>query len=219
MQPDLTTPQKVKDYLRHDPGEQGERVLQDYIQIASRLVRSATKRRFTSPPEEGVTRTYYTYGQGSVYIDELRSPPDLTGISDDVDMPVYYELTWDWASDEIVGAELNLRPSTFSSESDFGFPPDHADLFITEVRPSVMTRYPVALKVTGTFGYEEGTIPEDVEFATRRAVALWFREEIAHYTDDAFISRGRQFNPEMLPPITMAMLRGSGWVVEEALVI
>jgi hypothetical protein len=137
----------------------------------------------------------------------------------------------------VKGAELEIAPLGSylgSSGISGGFaggagaghswlPPDHGELFITEIRPSSNggNRYPQKVIVTGNFGYGGplGRIPDDVEFATRRAVAAWYKEEIARYTADAFISRGRMFEPDVLPPVSLAQLRGAGWIVEDPVMV
>lgn len=217
-QPDLTTLQRVKDYLRSPVGENAEVVLQDMIRVASRMIRRETRRRFTSPVEVGVSRTLNVYGNSFVYVDELRSPADLISVSGEDGLSVLYKTDFEETDGDPKGCTIELADdaTAFATAGLSGrrLPADHGDLFIRELGGyPYWGGLPDSITVTGNFGWPE--IPEDIAFAAVRTVALWFKEEIAHYTDDAFISRGRQFNPEALPPITMAMLRGGDWIVEE----
>lgn len=228
--PDLTTVQKVKDYLRkQDMSEQSEIILQDFIVIASRMVRAATKRRFTAPRETNVIREFRTYGNHEVYVDEVLSPSDITSVTDESGMSVSYDADFEEEKGPARGCTIELSPWLSDGYGGIqGLPEDHADMFITEWRPRTSGPvYPRKIFVRGNFGYNEDFatpgnplgLPSDIEFATRRAVALWFKEEIAHYTDDAFISRGRQFDPEELPPLSMATLKGGDWIVRDTVLV
>lgn len=214
-QPLLTTSSKVKTYLNSPVGEADEAVIKDYVQIASRLVRSYCKRRFTSP-KVTETRTYRTYGRTSVYVDEVFASSDITSVTDDFGMSLAYEL--DFGSEgETKGAELTVVPYSMHYGVQ-GLPEDHRDHFIRNLHGSGTTSNPKAIRVTATFGYAEGAIPREIEFATRRAAAMWFKEEIANYTEGAFISRGQQFVPEELPAIVIGMLENT-WRVDTAVLI
>jgi hypothetical protein len=231
--PDLTTTSRVKGYLRSGSGISSDdtRTLGDLIRIASRLIRATTRRRFGTRGETPVsqTRLVPTYGSESVYIDELMSTDDLVSVTDSSGLTVPYEIDIDdysSASGEPRGATIHVGAYAGMYESrglNYSWAPDHADLFIRNLNLDGYTygssagRVPRKLSVTAVFGWEE--IPEDISFAATRAVALWFKEEIAHFGEDAFISRGQQFNPEELPPLTMAMLRGANWIVREGALV
>lgn len=224
----LTTVARVREYLRTSFNDSQAETAERLIRTASRIIRTATGRRFSIKGEEPETREIPTHGDTSVYVDELRSLGDLDSVTDDSGIALPYELEWDENAGERRGVTVrfesaaSLYAGSASRGLSFpGYPMDHADLFIRELNPGALSTsfagIPSTILVTGAFGYEE--IPEDVEFAATRTVGLWYKEEIARYTDDAFISRGQQFNPEMLPPITMAMLRGANWIIEEGRVL
>jgi hypothetical protein len=215
-QPLLTSVPKVIDYLNSPVSEDGQRILKDYIHIASGLVRKYTGRRFSSPRDEGVTREFYMYGRTRTYIDEVFSAADITAVTDEYGVALNYTLDFgnEYPSQ---GADLTITP-LYQEFGVKGLPADHSDFFIRELGGVATQSVPTAIRVTGDFGYEEGAIPREVEFATRRTVALWYKEEVANYTEGAFISRGREFNPEELPAIVLGMLE-STWKVDRAVLI
>lgn len=223
--PLLTDVPRVKEYLRSPIGEGGELILERFCTVASRLIRRETGRKFTVP-RIATTREFRTYDFSTVYVDEVFSVADITSVTDSTGLALNYDLDWDGGDqnfpedDPPMGATLEVKPLGL----DFGItglPEDHADYFIRDIRGDALIKYPEIVRVTGTFGYEEDgnpfEIPEEIRFAATRAVALWFKEEIAHYTEDAFISRGREFTPEALPPIVMATLRD--WVAKYPVVV
>ena len=222
-QPDLTTLTKVKEYLRDPQGPGADWQIEQLISSASSLMRQVTKRRFTSPRETGVLREYRPYGTNAVYIDEVCSPSDILGVTDESGISLAYDA--DFHSDDPLtkGATLTVEPvgygSSWSNGGLLSLPPDHGDLFLRELSVPLVGigAYPRKVLVTGNFGYT--TIPAEIEFAARRTVGVWFKEEIARYTADAFISRGRMFEPEALPPITMAQLERTGWIVKQPVMV
>lgn len=208
--PDLTSVDRVKEYLRTNVGEHGTSVLRDFVGTASRLIRRYTGRRFTSP-RILETRVFRPYGMGTVHIDEVFSTDDITAVVDENGVEVLYDL--DFGTDPQPYG-VDMQPQSLATRFGItGLPEQHCDNFIRELRGPYVNSLPEKISVTATFGYGEDTegnplIPPDIEFAARRAVAIWWKEEVAHYTDDAFISRGRIFLPEELPPIVIATLRG-----------
>lgn len=213
--PDLTTPRRVKNYLRvpsDQLGDSAEEFLTYACKAASGLIRRETHRRFTSPPVEE-SREYRLHGGSYVYIDELFSTAGIQ-VRDGGGASLIFDAELDGDGGQARGLTITLNSGApvYAGLSGMRMPPDHADNFIREFNGTASTA-PDRIVVTGLFGWSE--IPEDVSFAATRAVGLWFKEEIAHYTDDAFISRGREFRPDALPPLTMAMLRGGGWFVDE----
>lgn len=207
--PDLTTLERVKAYLRAEIGANGEEVLNDFIVIASSLVRKHTKRRFTSP-RVTETREYHSYGRSVVHIDEVFSAADITAVKDQAGLDVLCEL--DFGGDpEPYGVDLEPR-SLAMVYGVQGLPPQHNDNFIRELRGDAANDLPEKILVTATFGYGENAeleplYPPEIEFAARQAVSIWWKEEVAHYSEDAFISRGRIFEPEDLPPVVRGKLR------------
>lgn len=220
----LTTVTKVKDYLRQPVGENAELMLSDFATIASRMVREFTRRRFTTPRTTEV-REFRTYGLDTVYVDELLSAADVISVTGEDGVPLEADLDFSetLGGSQAKGCVLRVQPlyATYGGLSNL--PQDHGDLFIRNFAGAQEDPSPKLVRVEATFGYDplgadgEYPIPPDVEFATRRAVALWYKEEIAHYTQDAFISRGRMFEPEMLPPISASMLKP--WKVETPLIL
>jgi hypothetical protein len=193
-----------------------EEVLQALIETASDLVREVTRRRFTVPRELGTTREFRTYGSESIYVDELVASADILGVVDESGNTLIYDADFDFTDPITKGATLRVARAGayWLSGGLSSLPPDHSDLFLTELWGTEMySKSPPKVFVMGNFGY--AAVPKDIEFATRQAVAVWFREEISRYTADTFISRGRMFEPDTLPPLTMAKLRGAGWIVRD----
>jgi hypothetical protein len=220
-QPDLTTVGKVKDVLRDPVGPRDEIILQDLVTTASRMIRQITGRRLTSPRATGITREFPTYDTSTVYVDEVFSEDDITSVTDENGVSLVYEADWDDDGGIVKGVELTVSQLDLVDAYGIrGLPPDHGELFTTELRGYYGgLRYPKKVRVSGNFGYAAGTLPGEVEFAARQAVAVWFREEVARYTADAFISRGQVFEPEALPAIALSKLRATGWIIEESVVM
>ena len=214
-QPLLTTVPRVKEYLRANVGANGEEVLHDFITAASERIREFTGRRFTSP-RVTETREFRAYGLGEVYVDEVFERADIISVTDKFGFPTPYDVDFG-ASPVKRGA--TLRPVSLGMRYGIqGLPGDHADHFIRELRGDAAHYLPDTILVTGRFGYPEGQLPADIKFETMRCVATWWKEEVAHYTADAFISRGRFFPPDELPPIVMAGLRRN-WKIDREVAV
>src|SRR5215207_1673122 len=222
-QPNLTDSQSVLDWLRDPVPENKRWIIEEYIAVASSMIREVTKRRFTEPRELDVIREYRTYGTDIVYVDEVFSESDLISVVDENGVYLTYDADFDRIDPVTQGCELVLQPTGFASGSSWrnggllALPPDHGELFITELSYPVGalaggSDFPRKVLVRGNFGWEK--IPAEIEFAARRTVGTWFREEIARYTADAFISRGRVFEPEALPPMVQSQLSKTGWITE-----
>lgn len=210
-QPELTTLPSLEDYLRVPlGGTPAENVLTGLIQAASRSIRQHTGRRFTTPPTPEA-RKYMTYGYSDVYVDEVFSEEDIASVVDSSGMAVSYEIDFGNEPDPH-GATLQIKRAS-DSYGISGLPSQHVDNFVRELRPGWESALPAWVLVTGTFGYPQGGIPAEIEFAANRCVATWWKENVAQYTDDAFISRGRVFPPEELPPVVVASLKG--WVARK----
>lgn len=217
-QPTLTTVPKVKAWLSDPIDAKREIIIQDYVTTASRMIRQVTGRRFTSPRVTSVTREFPTYETDTVYVDEVFAASDIITVTDEHDLALPYEIDWDEDGGIVKGAEITVTPLGGSGDYGLlGLPADHSDLFITELNAYAIRRHAKRIKVTGNFGY--AAIPEDVEFAARRTVGVWFKEEVSRYTADAFISRGQVFEPDALPSIALSQLRGAGWVIEEPVMV
>jgi hypothetical protein len=221
-QPLLTTPGKVKSWLRDTVHEKQEWIIELLIESASSMIREVTGRSFTSPRETNVLREQRTYGTDNVYFDELVAPGDILGVADENGVALIYDA--DFGSDPVKkGCTITIEPAgSYGSWRNGGLlalPPDHGELFLTEISyPTYLyDSLPRKIVLRGNFGWEE--IPAEIEFATRRTVGTWFKEEVARYSADAFISRGRVFEPEALPPLVQSQLSKTGWIAkEEALV-
>lgn len=217
--PPLTTLPKVKNYLRAEIGPGGETLLQDLIDVASREIRRHTRRRF-EVPRVMESRTFRTYGFGSVYVPEVEGASAITSVTDTSGLAVDYDMD-DFSQRDAYpkGVKITLRePARAPQLLSSGYiPADHANLFATELNSvplGIRPGFPEKIVVTGTFGYER--VPPEIEFQARRCVSIWWKEEAAHYTQDAGISRGRRFDFDDLPPLIIAALRD--WVFEEVIV-
>lgn len=204
MPADLTTLDNVRDFLDLDDDDtEGDDLLERYIRDASRAVRSVTGRKFTitptGPRPEG-PRTVVARGDRRIYVDELFSAADINLVTDvnGVALTGYrYEPD---SRDPQLGGTL-----VFPKRVDPGLLPiDHLDNFIRNLDGSEVEIPSGPITIDATWGYT--AVPEEIEYLTRWAVAVWNENELVEMTQF-----GGTFEdilpPQVLRPLSQYTIR------------
>lgn len=165
---DLTTLEAVKAYLQIEPSdESSDEMLASLIVDASLEVRTFTRRAFTIDPDGPVREVRILPATGSrrLYLDEVFSADAIYSIKDELDFDL---IGWTFKPDSYprAGGTVLLRDQGFFE----GLPKDHLDWFVRNLDspPGVPDLY---VTVDAEFGYD--VVPPEIEYQTRRTVAVW----------------------------------------------
>lgn len=187
MLSDLVTIEQVKAFVEPQNAAH-DTLLADFITRASRLTRSCTRRRFTSPPFVGERRFYV---RESRYIH-----------TDDPAAAIAYV-----RGEAALGATVEGEPVSgqagvydlYYREPDLEDPEQQLD-------PAVVLEAPYTgpVVISASFGWAE--IPEDVQQAVLTAVGIWYERDVAHFTTTFELDERRVERPEALPSAARGML-------------
>jgi hypothetical protein len=203
---DLTTVENVKAILQEEREDRDELIEDILIPAASEAVRDFTKRLFTvADPLPVETREFLVWRDRVVYLDESVT---ITSVLDDENLTIEYQL---------LPESSPIKKGTFLRLSEpvdpRTLPEQHSDYFTINLkgpyRRGYFPRYPLRIKVTGTWGYLE--VPKEIDFQTARACSLWYKGGIAQYAQ-AYAQGGNAgavigLLPDRLPPEVMPALR------------
>ncbi len=177
MTKDLTTLDNVKLLLNEEDTYKDD-VLEMLITPASEMIRESTGRYFTVP-QATEDRVVVVYRERIVYLDETTSDR-VIGVknADGLDLNLDYRILPE--TRRVKGCYIQLpRKSDYSR-----FPESHLDFFTTNLHgmPSggEYDDMGEALVVTALWGYT--AVPETLDYLTARTVQLWFKDNIAEYT-------------------------------------
>lgn len=205
----LTDTEQVRLLMQSDdPGDEAQDLLDHLVDVASRMIRSETRRRFTAPRELAVARRFTVYSTGTLYLDDITDEDDVLSVSGPVG-PLVRDTDYEVRPETYptLGCYLYFYGDSWPDVSAYG--DSYSDWFTRNLTapPYLANRSWRGKRVAVTANWGTDEVPEGVNYLAARTVAVWWKSDIAHFASTYSEVEGRFVEPDRLPPVVLSDLK------------